>query len=85
VSRARLLIKGVINSDLNHVSSYYTLYKVRLRFLLFGLFILVYIPIEPIILLNISRSKIRDDIKIGGSGEDRGELRGEERGDNNDE
>ena len=85
VSRARLSIKGVIDSDLNHISLYYTLYKVRLRFLLFGLSILVYMPIEPIILLDISYSEIRDSIKIRGSGEDRGELRGEERGDDSDE
>jgi hypothetical protein len=46
-------------------------------------------PIELIILLDISRSEIRDSVEIGGSGEDRGELRGElrgeERGDNSDE
>jgi hypothetical protein len=42
-------------------------------------------PIEPIILLDVSRSEIRDSVKIGGGGEDRGELRVEERGDNSNE
>jgi hypothetical protein len=46
---------------------------------------LAYMPVEPITLSDISRSEIRDNIKIRGSGEDRGELRGEERGDNSDE
>jgi hypothetical protein len=84
VSRARLLIKGVIDSDLDHVSSHCALYKVCLRFLLFRLSILVYMPIEPIMLLDVSHSEIRDSVEIGGGGEDRGELRGEERGDNSD-
>jgi hypothetical protein len=44
-----------------------------------------YIPAEPTTLSDISRSEIRDGIKIGGGGEDGGELRGEERGDNSDE
>ena len=85
VSWARLSIKGVIDSDLNRVSSYYTLYKVRLRFLLFRPSILIYMPIEPIILSDVSYSEIRDSIKIGVSSKDRGELGGEERGDNSDE
>ena len=85
VSRARFSIEGVIDSNLNRISSHYTLYKVHLRFLLFRLSILVYMPIEPIILLDILYSEIRDSVEIRGSSEDRGELRGEERGDNNNE
>jgi hypothetical protein len=42
-------------------------------------------PAEPIILLDISRSEIRDGVKMRGGGEDGGELGGEERGDDSDE
>jgi hypothetical protein len=84
-SWAGLSITGIVNSDLDHISSYYTLYKVRLRFLLFGLSILVYILVEPTTLLDISRSEIRDSVEMEGGGEDGGELGGEEGGDDNDE
>jgi hypothetical protein len=83
--RARLSIKGVTDSDLDRISSYCTLYKVHLHFLLFGPSILVYMPAEPIILSDISYSEIRDGIEMGGGGEDGGELGGEERGDNSNE
>jgi hypothetical protein len=46
---------------------------------------LAYIPIEPITLSDISRSEIRDGVKIGGDGKDGGELGREERGDDSDE
>jgi hypothetical protein len=79
--RARLSIEGVINSDLDCISLYYILYKVRLRFLLFEPSILVYMPVEPIILLDVLYSEIRDGIEIEGGSEDGGEFGGEERGD----
>jgi hypothetical protein len=53
-----------------------------LRFLLFGPFILVYILAEPIILSDILYSEIRDNIKMGDSSKDRGELGKEKRGNN---
>jgi len=46
---------------------------------------LAYMLTEPTTLLDISRSEIRDSIKMGGGGEDGGELGGEERGDDSDE
>jgi len=39
-------------------------------------------PIEPIILLDISRSEIRDSIKMRGSSKNRGELGKKKRRDN---
>jgi hypothetical protein len=42
-------------------------------------------PAEPTTLLDISRSEIRDGIKMGSGGEDGGELGGEKRGDDSDE
>jgi hypothetical protein len=79
---AGLSIARVVNSNLNYISSHYILYKVYLHFLLFGPSILVYIPAEPIILLDILYSKIRDGVEMGGSSKEEEELGGEERGDN---
>lgn len=84
-SWARLLIEGVIGGDLDYVSSHCALYEVRLCFLLFGPSMPAYMPTEPTTLSDVSRSEIRDGIKMGSGGEDRGELGVEERGDDDDE